>query len=227
MAAAQIGMGAYQTSQGKKQREEAERNKPDYQIPDDIYANMSAAERLAYEGMPAAQKANFNKAIQRSQATMLSRSGELQQGLAGLAASTQAASDAAGNLAVEDARMRREGEKLLMAQRGVMAQYKDKAFNIKQSDYMYDRDAAEAMKGAGQQNIMSGLDTAAYGVGNAVGGGQRSTPQNQNIYEPGAMSYGPRVSIQEQQNLLPRQRPGEDVPFETSGYYFEPNIYGN
>lgn len=164
-------LAAVQMSKANKKLKELEKNKPIYEIPAEVYANMSAAERLAYEGMPAAQKAQFNRNIQRQQATMLARSGSLQAGLSGLAASSVASADAAGNLAVADAQMRREGEKIAMDQRGVLAQYKDKAFNIKRSDWMYDRDQAMALKGAAIQNMYGALDTGAASGATFAGGG--------------------------------------------------------
>lgn len=164
-------MAAVQMGKANKKLRELERNKPIYEIPEEVYSNMSAAERLAYEGMPAAQKAQFNKNIQRQTANMLARSGSLQAGLSGLAASTQAGADAAGNLAVADANMRRQGEQIAMQQRGVLAQYKDKEFNINKSDWMYDRDQAYALKGAALQNMYGALDTGAASGATFAGGG--------------------------------------------------------
>jgi hypothetical protein len=160
-----LGLGIYQVAAGISARKKAERDRPTYQIPPEIYQNLSAAERLVYEGMPAAQKNQFLRTIQRTEATMLARSGELQQGLSGLAAATQASADAAGNMAVADAQMRQRAEANLANQRNILAQYKDKEFNIDQSNFMYERDRADAMIGAGMQNIYKGVD---MGVRNTV-----------------------------------------------------------
>lgn len=184
-----LGVGVYQTVKGNSDAKKLREETPVYEIPQEIYANMSAAERLAYEGMPAAQKAQFNRNLQRQQASMLSRSGSMQAGLSGLAASTQASADAAGNLAVADANMRREGEMMLMDQRNVLAQYKDKDFNIVRSDWMYDRDSAEAMKAAGMQNMANAADIAGSRLtdANQGGGGQKKTKPATDSYDENYM----------------------------------------
>ena len=197
-----LGVGIYQMVDGNNKAKKNRENTPVYEVPEEIYANMSAAERLAYEGMPAAQKAQFNKTIQRQQASMLSRSGSLQAGLSGLAASTQAGADAAGNLAVADAQMRREGEQIAMSQRGILAQYKDKAFNIERSDWMYDRDVAEAQKAAGMQNIYNAMDIGAsrIGAGSGQGSGQGSARTTQEQPFQFTYSYNSTPQMRDQLN---------------------------
>jgi hypothetical protein len=153
--------GAYQFVKGTQDLKALDA--PEYSIPSEIGSNVGIAQQVAYEGLPAAAKAQYNREVQRSQATMLARTGSLQSGISALAVGQIANQDALSNLYVQDAQARLQGQRLLMDANREMAGYKDKEFAFRESRYQQDLAAAQALIGAGISNMSSGLDYSSAG----------------------------------------------------------------
>lgn len=139
----------------------AKKNKaPTYEIPAEVSQNLSDAQRMALEGMPAEQKQQYVQNLQRSTMFGLNAMNDRKAGLAGLSSLVQNQNDAYGNLLSMDAQARQQNQQLLMQQRENMAQYKDKQFDFnKVQPYLQKAQAAQALQGAGIQNILGGLQT--------------------------------------------------------------------
>jgi hypothetical protein len=163
---------AYGISQMIKGNKMAKSNqRPDYQIPQEIQANMNDAQRMALEGLPTEQKQQYINNIQRSQQFGLSAMSDRKGGLAGLSDLTQTANDSYNNMLSQDAAARQGNQRQLMAQRGEMAGYKDKAFELNKLNPFYEKaKAAAALKGAGNQNLWGGIGTVAGGLGDIFKG---------------------------------------------------------
>lgn len=152
--------GLYQSIQGNKMASQNQR--PTYEIPQEISQNLSQAQQMALEGLPAEQKEQYINNIQRSQNFGLNQLNSRKAGLSGLGSVVQAGDDSYNNLLSEDSAARMNNQRGLMNARSTMAGYKDKAFQLNQLDpYNTKAAAARAMQGAGLQNIYGGLSTIA------------------------------------------------------------------
>lgn len=151
--------GLHQYYNGKKM--EKNNKRPTYEIPDEVKQNLSQAQQMALQGLPEEQKQQFLSNIERGQAFGMSQIGSRKGGLAGVAAMNQNANDAYGNLMSMDAQARMQNQGVLMNQRQNMADYKDQAFQVNKMNPYYEVQArAEAMKGAGVQNIGNSFSIA-------------------------------------------------------------------
>jgi hypothetical protein len=124
------------------------------------------------------------------------------------------------NLGVQGAQFRRQNAANLQSQLGTQAQYEDKAFNYNQ-DAPYEQNLAKAnaLLGAGRQNVASGANSLAYlgsSAINALSGtdskvGSENAPQSMSSI-PVNQAYNPGVSpivpqVQESKAFLPSLMP--------------------
>tara|TARA_R100000995_G_scaffold48023_1_gene22882 strand:- start:8555 stop:9319 length:765 start_codon:yes stop_codon:yes gene_type:complete len=155
-AAIQAGTGIYQAVRGNQLRNSMDR--PTYEIPQEILDSLTDAQIQALRGMPAEQKQQYLDNVMRSQQASLDAMGDRKAGLAGLAGVQQTALDAYRNMLSMDAQQRQANEQALQNTRGVVAGFRDKAFDYNQAQpYDQTMAAAEGMTGAGMQNIMGGV----------------------------------------------------------------------
>lgn len=162
--------GLFQKRKAKKMLDGLQR--PQYSIPQEILKSQKMAEMAANEGLPSAQYNNAMKNIQRQQANAISAATDRRGGLMAVSKIQQASNDAVGNLDAQDAQARMQNQKTLYGVSGQTAQYRDKAFQINQMQpYQQKRDYAMSVMGAGNQNLMSGVDKALGGVGMLIGNG--------------------------------------------------------
>jgi len=154
--ALQTGLGIYQQAKGARMAAQAER--PEYEIPQEIYENLSQSELMALEGLPAEQKKEFVDNIQRGIQAGMRGLKDRSAGLAGIGGLVQQQMDQYRNMFSQDAAQRINNIATLQNNRNTMATYRDKEFKTNELDpYMNQVAAAEAMKGAGLQNIMGGV----------------------------------------------------------------------
>lgn len=172
-------LAVYQYHKGRKMQKGNVR--PTYNIPEEITANLTDAQRMALEGLPAEQKQQFINNIQRSQNFGLSALSDRKAGLSGLGSLVQNTTDAYSNLLTQDAAARMQNQQSLMNARGQMAQYKDQAFELNKLNPYYEKEAAaQALMGAGMQNFVKAHQTAAQGMGGGVqnpSGGADTNPE--------------------------------------------------
>ncbi len=226
-----LGVGIYQTVDGNNKRKKAEKNRPDYTPPSEAAKNVNLAEQIAYEGLPAASKQQFNREIQRQQATMLSSQGAMNAQLSGLAGANVAAMDATSRLYSQDANMRREGRMLQMEANKVAAQYKDRDFAYDHQFYQQDLDTANALVGAGMQNMAGGAGMIASGAGNAnFKKKQKPPPSGGFEYADGAASLTNQLNSGGTGQMSPATTPQNyydtpinNNPWENQGDFF---LYG-
>ena len=180
VAGASAAYKGYQGYQQKKAGEEALKglNRPEYKISQQLLDNLSDAEKQQVQGLPAEQKAEFVKNLERSQQNAMKQSASRKGGLLGVQASTSQMNDQYTNLTSMDAAARKESELRKQANiqnaRGAIAGAEDKQFAVNQQYYNQDLDSANAMIGAGMQNINQAIDTAggaAMGAMGTMGGG--------------------------------------------------------
>lgn len=153
----QAGTGVAQAVSGWKQKKELTR--PEYQIPEEIEKNVSEAELMSYYGLPDAQKAEFLQNIQRSSAASLRGISERKGGIGAVTAAQQAEQDAYMEMLTEDTRQRMANIYRAQEMRGTLAAYKDKQFSFEMEDYEQKYDEAQALIGAGMQNVMGAVQS--------------------------------------------------------------------
>ena len=81
LAVAQVGYGIYQNVQGSKLAKEAERNRPDYRIPDAMKSAMMSAELRSLQGLPEEVKSQMRHEMDRSRMASVSQINERRGGL--------------------------------------------------------------------------------------------------------------------------------------------------
>ena len=134
--------------------------RPEYQIPSEIEQNMSEAELMSYYGMPDAQKQSYMQNIQRSGQQALSGTADRKGGLGMVSAIQQNQQDSYSNLLSADVQQRMQNIQNAQNMRSVMADYKDKAFQMNEMQpYQQDYAEAQGLIGAGMQNFMGGLQS--------------------------------------------------------------------
>ena len=159
-AVAQAGTGIYQAVKGGQLARSMDR--PNFEIPQEILDNLTDSQMQALRGMPAEQKQQYIDNVMRSQQAALGAMGDRKAGLAGLGGVQQNAIDAYRNMLSMDAQQRQTNEQALQGVRSNVADYKDKQFQVNQLDpYNQTMQAAEAMKGAGIQNMIGGVASGA------------------------------------------------------------------
>ena len=175
--------GLHQYFEGKKM--EKGNKRPTYEIPPEIQQNLTASQHAALQGLPEEQKRQYLSNLQRSGAYALSQSSSRKGGLAGVASVNDQQNQGYSNLLSQDAGARMENQKAVYGMRQNMADYKDQAFQFNRVDPFYELQArAEAMKGAGIQNIGNSFQIAGGGQGSGGTGTVQQQAPNRQYVDP-------------------------------------------
>jgi hypothetical protein len=171
----------------KAKRAMGQLRKPQYQIPQELYDQLDEAEKRMVEGMPAEQKAEYVKNIERTRAATLKAGQDRKSGLLGLQAQSSQASDQYSRLVSMDAQARKQAEAEkradISAARANLAAGKDKQQSLARDDYQRELQSLQseyaaadiAQEQATQQMMSAGMGAAGsmYGKGGGnKGGGQ-------------------------------------------------------
>lgn len=200
--------GVFQKNKAKKLLNAAG-EQPLYNIPQEILRNQKMAELGAAEGMPSQQYNNAMKGIQESQRNALSSALDRRSALMALPSIQRQANNAYGNLASQDAQMRRQNQQTLYNVGNATAQYRDKAWNYNQlQPWQRKYNYGMQLLGAGNQNFTGGLEKFVGGVGqalfpngiNGIGGKKKTNTSGYNasyvpdgIYMDGEPGYSSNV----------------------------------
>lgn len=161
-------------------------------VPEDILTNQRMARQMAGEGMPSQQYAQAMKNIQRQQLTALRGAQDRRGGLDALSSLQQGTNDALLGLDVADANARRQNQQQLMTINNQVGNFKNRIWERK---YNY----GQSLRGAGNQNLMAGIDKF-IGGGGLVGYGLAGNGGGNNDAYIGAPNNTPA-------ELIPYQRP--------------------
>ena len=163
-AAVSVGVYAYE----EYQADEAAKNRPVYQIPEEIKQNLTQAQQQALHGLPEEQKRQYIENVQRGSAQSLASSQSRKGGLTGITAINQQQGQAYNQMLSADAQARAQNQRQLMGARGDMADYKDQAFQFNVVDPYYEKIAGDKQRSEDlAQNLTSsaGMATKAAGSG--------------------------------------------------------------
>ena len=168
MAGAQTALGIGQTIAGLvKKKPEI----PEYDIPSEVYDNMTDAEYWALQGMPEASRQQFIQESKRTGATALSRSASHKGGLGLISSIAQQERDDATKMLSMDAEARMGNLDRLFRARDTVSQQKGVKQEWAKDKVMAKRDEVNELIGGGLQNIMgaggtfAGLDSASDSAG--------------------------------------------------------------
>lgn len=202
-------------------------------IPSAIKQNKTQAEIDANVGTPSEQYNKSMKDIQRNQLLALSRGREGRFGLGLVAALNDNSNQAIGELDAEDAQNRIINKRNLQSVNNNYGQWQDKVWqnNIKDK-YQRDYDYAMSLKGAGNTNVTSGIDSLLAAGGTALSGGMGRSAAGQEA-EPIITNYGTgamgRTATWDVMNTGTRPATSSYPTFNTYGRYVRrrPNLNFN
>lgn len=168
---------------------------PGFKVPEEYQANLAQAEQMARQGLPAEQYNLATTNIQRGTQTGLRQLGRMANPFAGISGLARTQTDALAGLDAANAAARRQNILGAMGARSQLAQAKLAQQQYAQQRYMDQVNQANALRGAGQQNVagaLSGLGNIGMMVGMYGGGGGASTMGDKYGLPqlPGASSVG-------------------------------------
>lgn len=177
-------IGAGQKRQGRKLKNSL--IYPTESVPQEEIENQKLARQQAATGLPSEQYSNAMQNIQRQQLMALRGAHDRRGGLGAISSIQQGTNDATLNLDSADARQKILNQNQLMSVNNRLAGWKDKVWqnNIKDK-YTRDYGYAMGLIGAGNQNIMSGIDQTLGGAAsgaNSLYGSSSSSDGGLNPY---------------------------------------------
>lgn len=194
-AGAGLYTGLRERSQAKKLQQQ---NPFPYQaIPQGIQQNAQQANRLALQGLPSAQYQETMTNIQRQQANAIVAAQERRSGMDTIGNINQTTTDAQNQLSGEDVAARRQNIESAYQQNQTLGQYTNNAFdwNNKQR-YTANYNYANALLGAGNQNLLRGVDTGASGLARILSTLTTSNNNSRYALLGGQVGNGANLSMQ-------------------------------
>lgn len=150
--------------------------RPTYQIPDEYKQNLAIANHMAQTGLPQQQYNNQLNAINRNQAGGIQALGRSQNPTGSIASIVRAGNDANNNLNAQDAQVRQQNQLVVINQNSAMANQKLAQQQYNKFDrYTENFNQAQAYRGAANQSIQNGINSAA-----GMAGGLATMGVNQN-----------------------------------------------
>ena len=185
--------GASQVRKGKRMLRKAV--DPGYKIPEEFQTNLAQGEQMARLGLPSEQYNLATTNIQRGTQAGLRQLGRMSNPFAGISGLARAQSDSMASLDAANAAARRQNILQAMGLRSQLAQQKLAQQQYSQERYFDAVNQANAMIGAGRQNVAGGLNTignigmsaASFGSG---GGKQTMGQMYGNPYIPRTSGVG-------------------------------------
>ena len=153
----QAGLGIAQTLAGAIKRKP---EIPEYDIPAEVYQNMTDAEYWSFIGLPESQKQQFIDESTRAGAAAISRISDRKGGLGAISTIAQQERDDARTLLNADVTARMNNMQNLYTMRNRMAEEKQFAQGVKRDNVMQERLERNELIGAGLQNVMGAVGTA-------------------------------------------------------------------
>lgn len=192
---------------------------PGYQIPEEYKTNLAQAEQLSRQGLPAEQYNLATTNIQRGTQAGLRQLGRMSNPFAGIASLTRNQNDALASLDASNAAARRQNILGAMGARRELAGQKLAQQQYAQQRYMEQVNQANALLGAGMQNMAGGLGSignigmmlSMYGGGGAGGAKTPTSLPAGNInykpfgFNPSSPNLGGNNLLQGINPIIPRQ----------------------
>ena len=168
-AAGKAISGASQVKQGKRALKRAV--DPGYQIPEEFKRNLGQAEQLSRVGLPSEQYNLASTNIQRGTQAGLRQLGRMSNPFAGIAGLQRGQADAFAQLDASNAAARRQNILQAMGARRELAGQKLSQQQYAQQGYFDKVNQANALIGAGRQNVAGALGSIGNHVLRVIGAG--------------------------------------------------------
>jgi len=165
---------------GKANKQLKSLKDPGYVVPEEYAKNVGIAENLAKTGMPSEQYNQAQTNIQRGSQTGLRQLGRMSNPFAAIQGLARGQQEAGMSLDVANAAARRQNILGAMGARREMAGQKLAQQQYAQQSYMDKINAANALKGAGMQNIAGGLRSIGS-TGMSAMSGANASYQRENV----------------------------------------------
>lgn len=166
--------------QGKANRILKNLKDPGYEIPDEYKQNLGIAENMARTGMPSEQYNQASTNIQRGTQAGLRQLGRMSNPFAGITGVVRAQNDATLGLDANNAATRRQNILQAMGARRELAGQRLAQQQYAQQRYMDKVNEANALKGAGLQNMGGGLSDIGR-IGMSLNGKSQGTTSGYGI----------------------------------------------
>ncbi len=177
--------GLFQKKKAKKLL--ADNPYPTEVVPEGIQQNQQMAQNMANEGLPSQQYQQGLKNIERSQNAALAAATDRRSGVANIGAIQEQSNNATGNLDVANSQARLQNQQRLMGANTASANWQDKTWQWNSArKYMQNYQYAMGLIGAGNQNILGGLDRL-VGAGTSLIGGMGGKRNNTSSTSMGAI----------------------------------------
>lgn len=152
-----VGVGEYEEGKAKLEALEA-KGRPKYQIPDEVYQDLSHSQRMALEGLPEEQKKQYVENIQAGTQLGLEASGTRQSGLTGISDLYAGQVEAYRSVLAQDVAARQANQEELIDQRGIVAGQKAQQFQINElQPYIEQLQLALGQKQYGMDTWQAGM----------------------------------------------------------------------
>lgn len=180
-----IGFGIGQRAQARR----LERNNPLplTSVNNNILQNVALAEQMSRTGLPSQVYNNQLNQINTGLTAGL-RQASRQGGTASIASILRGFNSGVSNLNAQDAQARQANQRLLMQQRGILANEQQRVFDWnKANPYLRTMQRVASLRNAGTQNIFGGIGAlSSMGTnlatsGMEIGGGGTNTPNVSNV----------------------------------------------
>lgn len=172
--------GILQSGKGNKMAKRA--IDPGYKIPKGFAQNLAYADNLAQQGLTSQQYNKAQQDINRAGTAGVRALGKYSNTAAGVGSLFRNQTDAFTKLNVEDANMRRQNILNAMGYRRDFANQQLAKQQYGQQAYMNQINQANALKGAGMQNIFGGLaDIASAGATKYAGNKSAAANANKTV----------------------------------------------
>jgi len=204
-------MAGVQAIKGKQDQAKANKNRPQYDIPQEAYQNLDQATQQSLQGLPEAQKQQYLNNLQQASAYSLAQSSSRKGGLTGVAALNQNQIQGNQNLLSQDAAARMNNIHNVYAQRNQLADYKGQKFQLDKLNPYYENLAQKQARNAALfQNLNNAAGIASFGGGKGMGGNvggsdqYKYVDQNQiNQQKVSNSNYGNYDPYFNQQGIVP------------------------
>lgn len=181
LLAAQVATGVAQAVAGGVKANRLDR--PEYKIPDAVEANMTMAQRMAFQGLPDEQKQEFIQQIDRQMSSSMQGMSDRKAGIGAISALNQQAQDSSMKLLSMDTQQRMANIQNLMNMRNQYAQYSDKQFMMNEMQpFQQELQAAQQFQSAGLQNIMGGIGSIASMEMEGINPFEKRQEEEQNMF---------------------------------------------
>lgn len=180
-----IGFGIAQSAQARR----LERNNPLplTSVNNNILQNVALAEQMSRTGLPSQVYNNQLNQINTGLTAGL-RQASRQGGTASIASILRGFNSGVSNLNAQDAQARQANQRLLMQQRGILANEQQRVFDWnKANPYLRTMQRVASLRNAGTQNIfggigaLSGLGSGLATSGMEIGGSGANTPNVERV----------------------------------------------